>query len=48
MPSRCSPRPLTIGLTAFATAITQCRIGSAGVGALAENPGLFGNVLVSS
>lgn len=37
---------LTIGLTAFATAITQCRIGSAGVGALAENPKLFGNVLV--
>ena len=37
---------LAIGSTAFATAITQCRIGSAGVGALAENPKLFGNVLI--
>ena len=37
---------LAIGLTAFATAITQCRIGSAGVGALAENPKLFGNILI--
>ncbi len=37
---------LAIGLTAFATAITQCRIGSAGVGALAENPKLFGSILV--
>jgi len=37
---------LTIGLTAFATAITQCRIGSAGVGALAENPKRIGIVLV--
>ena len=35
-----------ISLTAFATAITQCRIGSAGVGVLAENPRLFGNILV--
>lgn len=37
---------LAIGITAMATAITQCRIGSAGVGALAENPKLFGNILV--
>lgn len=37
---------LTIGLSAFATAITQCRIGSAGVGALAENPKLFGSILI--
>ena len=37
---------LAIGMTALATAITQCRIGSAGVGALAENPKLFGNILV--
>ena len=37
---------LAISLTAFATAITQCRIGSAGVGALAENPKLFGNILI--
>jgi V/A-type H+/Na+-transporting ATPase subunit K len=37
---------LAIGLTAFATAITQTRIGSAGVGALAENPKLFGSILV--
>ena len=37
---------MAIGLTAFATAITQCRIGSAGVGVLAENPRLFGNILV--
>lgn len=35
-----------ISLTAFATAMTQCRIGSAGVGALAENPKLFGNILI--
>jgi V/A-type H+-transporting ATPase subunit K len=35
-----------ISLTAFATAMTQCRIGSAGIGALAENPKLFGNILV--
>ncbi len=37
---------LAIGITAMATAITQCRIGSAGVGALAENPKLFGNILI--
>ena len=37
---------LAISLTAFATAFTQCRIGSAGVGALAENPKLFGNILI--
>ena len=37
---------LAISMTAFATAITQRHIGSAGVGALAENPKLFGNILV--
>ncbi|MCU0871032.1 MAG: hypothetical protein MUE50_01680 [Pirellulaceae bacterium] len=35
-----------ICFTAFATALTQCRIGTAGIGALAENPKLFGSVLV--
>jgi V/A-type H+-transporting ATPase subunit K len=37
---------LAISLTAFATAITQRHIGSAGVGVLAENPKLFGNILI--
>jgi V/A-type H+/Na+-transporting ATPase subunit K len=37
---------LAIGVSAFATAVTQCRIGSAGVGALAENPKLFGSILI--
>ncbi len=37
---------LVICFTAFATALTQCRIGTAGVGVLAENPKLFGSVLV--
>jgi V/A-type H+-transporting ATPase subunit K len=37
---------LAISLTAFATGFTQSRIGSAGVGALAENPKLFGNILI--
>lgn len=37
---------LTIGATAFATAYTQRHIGTAGVGALAENPKLFGNILI--
>jgi V/A-type H+-transporting ATPase subunit K len=37
---------LAIGITAFATAVTQCRIGAAGIGALAENPKLFGNILI--
>jgi V/A-type H+-transporting ATPase subunit K len=37
---------LTICVTAFATAHTQRHIGTAGVGALAENPKLFGNILI--
>ena len=37
---------VAISLTALATAVTQSRIGSAGVGVLAENPKLFGNILV--
>ena len=38
---------LAIGMTALATArTTERHIGSAGVGALAENPKLFGNILV--
>ena len=37
---------LTLGMAAFATAMTQARIGAAGVGALAENPKLFGNLLI--
>lgn len=37
---------LTLGMAAFATAMTQSRIGAAGVGALAENPKLFGNLLI--
>lgn len=37
---------VVICFTAFATAFTQCRIGTAGIGVLAENPKLFGSVLV--
>ncbi|MFQ3308032.1 MAG: V/A-type H+-transporting ATPase subunit K [Candidatus Nanohaloarchaea archaeon] len=37
---------LAIGLSALATAWAQAKIGSAGVGALAEDDGLFGNVLI--
>ncbi len=37
---------LTIGLTAFATAMAQARIGSAGVGAIAEKPELLGSVII--
>lgn len=37
---------LTMGMAAFATALAQARIGTAGVGALAENPKLFGNLLI--
>jgi V/A-type H+-transporting ATPase subunit K len=37
---------IAISATAFATAMTQCRIGSAGVGALAENPKLFASILI--
>ena len=37
---------LTLGVAALATSMAQARIGSAGVGALAENPKLFGNILI--
>ncbi|QKQ98012.1 V-type ATP synthase subunit K [Candidatus Nanohaloarchaea archaeon] len=37
---------LAIGLSALATAWAQAKIGSAGVGALAEDDSLFGNVLI--
>lgn len=37
---------LAIGVTALATAWAQAKIGSAGVGALAEDDSLFGQVLI--
>lgn len=37
---------LALGISALATAWAQAKIGSAGVGALAEDDGLFGNVLI--
>lgn len=37
---------LAVGLAAFGTAIAQARIGSAGVGALAEKPELQGSVIL--
>lgn len=37
---------LAIGLSALGTAWAQAKIGSAGVGALAEDESLFGNVLI--
>ncbi len=37
---------IAIGLSAIATAWAQAKIGSAGVGALAEDDSLFGNVLI--
>lgn len=37
---------LAIGLAAVATAYAQAKIGSAGVGALAEDDSLFGPVLI--
>jgi V/A-type H+-transporting ATPase subunit K len=37
---------LAVGLTAFGTAIAQARIGSAGVGALAEKPELQGAIIL--
>lgn len=37
---------LAVGIAAIATAIAQARIGSAGVGALAENPDLVGSVIL--
>ena len=37
---------LAVGLAALGTAIAQARIGSAGVGALAEKPELLGAVIL--
>jgi V/A-type H+-transporting ATPase subunit K len=37
---------LALGLAAISTSIAQARIGAAAVGALAENPKLFGNLLI--
>lgn len=37
---------IAIGLAGLATGVAQARIGSAGIGALAENPKLIGNVIL--
>ncbi len=37
---------IALGLAGLATGIAQSRIGSAGIGALAENPKLIGNVIL--
>jgi V/A-type H+-transporting ATPase subunit K len=37
---------LAVGLGAIATGFAQARIGSAGIGAIAENPELFGRVIL--
>lgn len=37
---------IAIGLSALATAWAQAKIGTAGIGALAEDDGLFGKVLL--
>lgn len=37
---------LAVGLAAIATGYAQAKIGSAGAGALAERPELYGNMLV--
>lgn len=37
---------LAIGITAIATSIVQSRVGTAGVGALAERPELVGAVII--
>lgn len=37
---------IAIGLSALATGWAQAKIGSAGVGALAEDDSLFGSVLI--
>ncbi len=37
---------LAIGLTAFATGYAQARIGSAGIGAISENPKRLGGVIM--
>lgn len=37
---------IAVGLAAIATGIAQARIGSAGIGAIAENPELTGRVIL--
>lgn len=37
---------LAVGMAAIGTAIAQARIGSAGIGALAEKPELLGSVIL--
>ena len=37
---------LAVGLAAIGTAMAQARIGSAGVGALAEKPELLGSIVL--
>jgi V/A-type H+-transporting ATPase subunit K len=37
---------IAVGLSAIATGIAQARIGSAGIGAIAENPELTGRVIL--
>jgi V/A-type H+-transporting ATPase subunit K len=37
---------LAVGLAAIGTAIAQSRIGSAGIGALAEKPELLGSIIL--
>lgn len=37
---------LAVGLGAIATGLAQARIGSAGIGAIAENPELTGRVIL--
>lgn len=37
---------VVFGLAAFATALVQSKIGTAGIGALAENPKLIGSVIL--
>jgi len=37
---------LAVGLGALGTGVAQARIGSAGVGAVAEKPGMFGTALI--
>ena len=37
---------LAVGLGAIGTAIAQARIGSAGIGALAEKPELLGQIIL--
>ncbi len=37
---------LAVGIAAIATSIAQARIGTAGVGALAEKPELLGSIII--